>query len=48
MYWKGTGKISNLRNNFLHESLALQPIMILNPPLQPENLYTVWGVTPEQ
>ena len=41
IYWEGRGKISNLRNNFLHESLALQPIMsLIIFFLQPENLYT--------
>ena len=29
MYCEGNGKISKLENNFLHESLLLQPIMIL-------------------
>jgi len=29
MYWGGSGKISKLKNNFLQESLLLQPIMIL-------------------
>jgi len=29
MYWEGRGKISKLRNIFLHVSLLLQPIMIL-------------------
>ena len=28
-YWEGSGKISKLKNNFLQESLCLQPIMIL-------------------
>jgi len=29
MYWEGSGKISKLKNNFLQESLLLQPFMIL-------------------
>ena len=29
MYWEGSGKIYKLKNNFLQESLRLQPIMIL-------------------
>jgi len=29
MYWEGSGKISKLKNGFLHESILLQPIMIL-------------------
>jgi len=29
MYWDGSGKISKLKNDFLQESLFLQPIMIL-------------------
>jgi len=29
VYWEGRDKISKLGNNFLHESLLLQPIMIL-------------------
>jgi len=29
MYWDGSGNILKLKNNFLQESLLLQPIMIL-------------------
>jgi hypothetical protein len=29
IYWEVRGKISKLKNNFLHESLLLQPIIIL-------------------
>ena len=29
MYWDGSGQISMLKNNFLQESLLLQPMMIL-------------------
>jgi hypothetical protein len=29
MYWEGSGKVSKLKNNFLQQSLFLQPIMIL-------------------
>jgi len=29
MYWEGSGKISKLKNSFLHKSLLLQPNMIL-------------------
>jgi len=29
IYWEGSGKSSKLKNNFLQESLLLQPIMIL-------------------
>jgi len=29
MYWDGSGNISKLKNNFLCESLLLQPIIIL-------------------
>jgi hypothetical protein len=48
MYWEESGKISKL-NNFLHESLYLQPAIILIIFfLQPKNLYAVWGVSPEQ
>jgi hypothetical protein len=28
MYWERSGKVSKLENNFLQESLLLQPIMI--------------------
>jgi len=44
MYWEGSGKIIKLKNNLVQKSLLLQPIMILI--LQPENLYTVWGMPP--
>jgi len=29
MYWEVSGKISKLKDNFLQESLLLQPIVIL-------------------
>jgi len=29
MYWEGRGRISKLKNSFIHESVLLQPITIL-------------------
>jgi len=49
MYWEGSGEIYKLKNKFStrvttsatrHDSNNLL--------LQPANLYTVWGVPPEQ
>jgi hypothetical protein len=36
-YWEGSGKISKLKNNFLQQSLRLQPIMIL--------IFFFWNLT---
>ena len=54
MCCEGSGKISKLENNFLHESLTIFCMNLYfkthhdsNNLLLPENLYAAWGVPPE-